>query len=212
MWARDTEDGQVKGFLVEGGATGLDARRMEGKGSLRAVWQADLTITGVRVPAADRLPGANRFADTARVLASTRNAVAWGGLGNATAAYEIALSYSQQREQFGKPLASFQLVQDKLVRMAEVTAMQLYCLRPAQLSEAEQLTDTMASLAKLNNTRKAREVLLAAREVLGGNGILLDYHVMRHLADIEELYNYDGTADIQELIVGREITGISAFV
>ena len=186
---------------------------MEGKGSLRAVWQADLTFAGVRVPASDRLPGANRFADTARVLASTRNAVAWGGLGHATAAYEIALSYSQQREQFGKPLASFQLVQDKLVRMlAEVTAMQLYCLRLAQLSEAGQLTDTMASLAKLNNTRKAREVLLAAREVLGGNGILLDYHVMRHLADIEALYTYEGTADIQELIVGREITGVSAFV
>jgi len=213
VWARDTEDDQVKGFLVEGGASGLAARRMEGKGSLRAVWQADLTLAGVRVPVADRLPGGNRFADTSRVLASTRNAVAWGGLGHATAAYEIALSYSQQRRQFGKPLASFQLVQDKLVRMlAEVTAMQLYCLRLAQLSEAGQLTDTMASLAKLNNTRKAREVLLAAREVLGGNGILLEFHVMRHLADIEALYTYEGTADIQELIVGREITGISAFV
>ena len=96
--------------------------------------------------------------------------------------------------------------------LAEVTAMQLYCQRLAQLSAAGQLTDTMASLAKLNNTRKAREVLLAAREVLGGNGILLEYHVMRHLADIEALYTYEGTADIQELIVGREITGISAFV
>ena len=144
------------------------------------------------------------------VLASTRNAVTWGGLGHATAAYEIALSYSQQREQCGRPLASFQLVQDTFVLMrAEVTAMQLYCLRLAQLSELGQLTDTMASLAKLNNTR---EVLLAAREVLGGNGILLDDHVMRHLADIEALYTSEGTADIQELIVGREITGISAFV
>lgn len=213
VWARDTEDGQVKGFLVEGGAPGLDARRMEGKGSLRAIWQADLTLTGVRVPAADRLPGASRFADASRVLAATRNAVAWGALGHATAAYEIALAYSQQRQQFGKPLAGFQLVQDKLVRMlAEVTAMQLYCLRLARLAEAGRLTDTIAALAKLNNTRKAREVILAAREVLGGNGILLDYHVVRHLADIEAIYTYEGTADIQELIVGREITGVSAFV
>jgi len=213
VWARDTEDDQVKGFLVAGGTPGLDARRMEGKGSLRAVWQADLTLTGVRVPASDRLPGANRFADAARVLASTRTAVAWGGLGHATAAYEIALAYSRQRQQFGKPLASFQLVQDKLVRMlAEVTAMQLYCLRLARLAERGRLSDTIAALAKLNNTRQAREVLLAAREVLGGNGILLDYHVVRHLADIEAIYTYEGTADIQTLIVGREITGVSAFV
>ena len=213
VWARDTEDDQVKGFLVAGGTPGLDARRMEGKGSLRAVWQADLTLTGLRVPASDRLPGANRFADAARVLASTRTAVAWGGLGHATAAYEIALAYSRQRQQFGKPLASFQLVQDKLVRMlAEVTAMQLYCLRLARLAERGRLSDTIAALAKLNNTRQAREVLLAAREVLGGNGILLDYHVVRHLADIEAIYTYEGTADIQTLIVGREITGVSAFV
>jgi glutaryl-CoA dehydrogenase len=125
----------------------------------------------------------------------------------------VALTYAQQREQFGKPLASFQLVQDKLVRMlAEVTAMQLYCMRIGRLAEQGKLTDTIASLAKLNNTRKAREVILEARELLGGNGILLDYHVVRHMADIEAIYTYEGTADIQELIVGREITGEGAFV
>jgi len=212
VWARDTDDGQVKGFLVEGGTPGVDARNMQGKVSVRAVWQADITLTGVRVPADSRLPGGNSFKDTGRVLASTRNSVAWGALGHATAAYEIALAYTSQREQFGKPLTSFQLVQDKLVRMlAEVTAMQLYCMRLARLSESGQLTDTIAALAKFNNTRKAREVALEARELLGGNGILLEYHVVRHMADIEAIYTYEGTADIQELIVGREITGRSAF-
>jgi glutaryl-CoA dehydrogenase len=186
---------------------------MEGKVSVRAVWQADLRLDGVRVPAEARLPGGESFKDTARVLASTRNAVAWGALGHATAGYEIALAYAQQREQFGKPLAGFQLVQDKLVRMlAEVTAMQLYCMRLGRLAESGQLTDTIAALAKFNNTRKAREVILEARELLGGNGILLDYHVVRHMADVEAIYTYEGTADIQELIVGRKITGTSAFV
>ena len=157
------------------------------------------------------LPGGHTFKDTGRVLASTRSSVAWGALGHATAAYEVALAYSTQRMQFGKPLAAFQLVQDKLVRMlAEVTAMQLYCIRLARLSEAGKLTDVISSLAKVNNTRKARERILEARELLGGNGILLEYHVVRHMADIEAIYTYEGTADIQELIVGREITGVSA--
>jgi glutaryl-CoA dehydrogenase len=212
VWARDEQDGQVKGFLVEGGTAGFDARRMEGKVSVRAVWQADITLTDVRVPADSLLPGAQTFKDTGRVLASTRSSVAWGALGHATAAYEVALAYAGQREQFGKPLSRFQLVQDKLVRMlAEVTAMQLYCMRLARLSESGQLTDTISALAKLNNTRKAREVILEARELLGGNGILLDFHVVRHMADIEAIYTYEGTADIQELIVGRQITGQSAF-
>ncbi len=213
VWARDTEDGQVKGFLVEGGTPGLTTSKIEGKVSVRAIWQADITLSGVRVPAANLLPGGKTFKDTGKVLAATRGAVAWSALGHATAAYEIALAYTTQREQFGQKLASFQLVQDKLVRMlAEVTAMQLYCMQIARLREAGKLTDTIASLAKLNNTRKAREVILEAREVLGGNGILLDYHVVRHQADVEAIYTYEGTADIQELIVGRQITGESAFV
>ena len=212
VWARDTEDGQVKGFLVEKGTPGVDARRIDGKVSVRAVWQADIVLTGVRVPAAALLPGAQTFKDTGRVLATTRASVAWGALGHATAAYEVALEYCRQREQFGRPLARFQLVQDKLVRMlAEVTGMQLYCVQLARLSASGQLTDTIAALAKVNNTRRAREVILDAREVLGGNGILLDYHVVRHMADIEAIYTYEGTADIQELIVGRKITGVGAF-
>jgi glutaryl-CoA dehydrogenase len=212
VWARDAEDHQVKGFLVEKGTPGYDARRIDGKGSLRAVWQAEITLSGVRVPEENRLPGARSFRDTGRVLAGTRNAVAWGALGHATAAYEAAVAYCRQREQFGKPLVSFQIVQDKLVKMlAEVCSMQLYCLRLGRLIEEGKLTDTIAAIAKMNNTRKARQVISEARDLLGGNGILLDFHVMRHMADIEAIHTYEGTETIQTLIVGRDITGASAF-
>jgi glutaryl-CoA dehydrogenase len=212
VWARDESDQQVKGFLVEKGTQGYDARRMDGKGSLRSIWQGDITLTGVVVSEESRLPGANSFKDTARVLAGTRNAVAWGALGHATAAYEIAAAYCAQREQFGKPLVSFQIVQDKLVKMlAEVCSMQLYCLRLGRLIEEGSLTDTIAAIAKMNNTRKARQVILEARDLLGGNGILLEYHVIRHMADIEAIHTYEGTETIQTLIVGRDITRVSAF-
>ncbi len=212
VWARDAEDGEVKGFLVEKGTPGYDARVIEGKGSLRAIWQADIDLTDVRVPAENRLPGANSFKDTARVLRSTRAGCAYMALGHAVAGYDAALSYAQQRRQFGKPLVRFQIVQEKLVRMlAEITAMQLYCLRISQLDESDDLSDAIASLAKLNNTTKAREVLAEARNLLGGNGILLENHVIRHMADMEAIYTFEGTETIQTLIVGRHITGVSAF-
>ena len=211
VWARDVADRQVKGFLVEKGTPGHEATRIDGKGSLRAVWQAEITLTDLRVPEENRLPGANSFKDTGRVLAGTRNSVAWGALGHATAAYEIAVAYCTQRTQFGKPLVSFQLVQDRLVKMlAEVCSMQLYCLRLGRLMEEGRLTDTIAALAKMNNTRKARQVIAEARDLLGGNGILLDHHVMRHMADIESVHTYEGTETIQTLIVGRDITGVGA--
>jgi glutaryl-CoA dehydrogenase len=212
VWARDTTDGKVRGFLVEKGSPGYDARVIEGKASVRAIWQAHIRLTDVRVPAGNVLPGARSFKDAGRVLASTRIAVAWAALGHAVAAYEAALSYANQRTQFGKPLASYQLVQDQLVKMlAEVTAMQLYCLRVSRLEEQGKLTDTIAALAKMNNTLKARQVIADARDLLGGNGILLDFHVMRHMTDIEAIYTYEGTEHIQTLIVGRDITGVSAF-
>jgi len=212
VWARDVADGRVKGFLVEKGTPGYHATRIEGKGSLRAVWQAEIALTDARVAEANRLPRANSFKDTGRVLAGTRNAVAWAGLGHATAAYEIAIAYCRQRTQFGKPLVSFQVVQDRLVKMlAEVCSMQLYCLRLGRLIEEGRLTDTIAAIAKMNNTRKARQVIAEARDLLGGNGILLDFHVMRHMADIEALHTYEGTETIQTLIVGRDITGVGAF-
>jgi glutaryl-CoA dehydrogenase len=218
VWARG-EDGAVHGYLVEKDPThlthppGYEAEVIEGKGSLRAVWQAQIALHGVRVPVENLLPGANSFKDTARVLASTRVTCAWAALGHAVAAYDTALTYAMRRQQFGKPLVSFQIVQDRLVRMlAEVTSMQLYCLQIGRLAERGQLTDTIAGLAKLNNTRKARQICAEARDLLGGNGILLDNHVIRHMADIEAIHTYEGTETMQTLIVGRDITGVGAFV
>ena len=212
VWARDTADGQVKAFLVEPPAPGYVATRIDGKGSLRSVWQAEIRLEGVRVPEVNRLLGARTFKDAGRVLAATRSAVAWAALGHATAGYEIALQYCLQRRQFGKPLVAFQLVQDRLVKMlAEVCSLQLYCLQLARLQEQDRLTDTIAALAKMNNTRRAREVLATARDMLGGNGILLDHHVIRHMNDMEAIHTYEGTESIQTLIVGRDITGVSAF-
>ncbi|MBV9414114.1 MAG: acyl-CoA dehydrogenase family protein [Solirubrobacterales bacterium] len=212
VWARDAEDHQVKGFLVERGTPGFEARVIEGKGSVRSVWQSDIELSGVRVPAGDRLPGANSFKDAGKVLASTRLTVAFGALGHAVGSYDAALSYCRERRQFGKPLVGFQIVQERLVRMlAEVTAMQLICLRVGRLAEDHQLRDTIAGLAKMNNTSRARHVIAEARDLLGGNGILLENHVIRHMADIEALHTFEGTETMQTLIVGRDITGVGAF-
>jgi glutaryl-CoA dehydrogenase len=212
VWARSTEDGQVKGFLVETDTPGYDAAVIAGKGAARAVWQADVRLDGVRVPESSRLPGGDTFKDAGRVLVTTRGTVAWGALGHAVAAYDIALTYAKRRHQFGRPLASFQIVQDRLVKMlAEVTSMQLYCMQLARLADDGRVSDTIAGLAKFNNTRKARQVIAEARDLLGGNGILLSNHVIRHMSDIEVLHTFEGTETMQALIVGRDITGIGAF-
>jgi glutaryl-CoA dehydrogenase len=212
VWARSTEDGQVKAFLVETDVPGYEATVIGGKGAARAVWQADIRLDGVRVPDTSRLPGANTFKDAGRVLVTTRGTVAWGALGHAMAAYDIALTYTKERRQFGRPLASFQIVQDRLVKMlAEVTSMQLYCMQLARLADAGRVSDTIAGLAKFNNTRKARHVIAEARDLLGGNGILLENHVIRHMSDIEVLHTFEGTETMQALIVGRDITGFGAF-
>jgi glutaryl-CoA dehydrogenase len=212
VWARDDDDGQVKGFLVETPTPGYEATVIEGKGATRSIWQADIRLEDVRVPAESLLPGAQSFKDAGRVLTATRSTIAWAALGHAVAAYDAALTYTKQRTQFGRPLCSFQIVQDRLVKMlAEVTAMQLYCMQLARLAEAGRLSDTMAGLAKMNNTCKARQVIAEARDLLGGNGILLDNHVIRHMTDIEVLHTYEGTETMQTLIVGRDITGIGAF-
>lgn len=211
VWARDDE-GQVGGFVVGRGAPGYAATVITGKTAKRAVWQADIALRGVRVPAENRLARSRSFKDTAKVLAATRYGVAWEAIGHAVAAYEAALAYAQQRVQFGKTLVHFQLVQNKLARMlAEITAMQLLCLRLSQLAASGKMTDGMASLAKLNNAAKARWVVAEARDLLGGNGILLENHVARHQADMEAVFTYEGTDHIQSLIVGREITGVQAF-
>ena len=212
VWARDADDGQVKGFLVEKGTPGFTAETITGKAVTRAVWQAAITLDDARVPEENRLPGARSFKDAGRVLVGTRGTCAWAALGHAVAAYDTALTYCKQREQFGKPLVAFQLIQDRLVKMlAEVTGMQLYCMQIARLEEVGRLSDTVAGLAKLNNTRKARWVIAEARDLLGGNGILLENHVIRHMGDIEVIHTFEGTETMQALIVGRDITGIGAF-
>jgi glutaryl-CoA dehydrogenase len=212
VWARSEEDGQVKGFLVETESPGFEAETMTGKGAARAIWQAAIELHGVRVPDSVRLPGANTFKDAGRVLVTTRSTCAWAALGHAVAAYDAALTYGKERVQFGKPLCSFQIVQERLVRMlSEITGMQLYCMQLARLEEAGQLTDTIAGLAKFNNTRKARAVIADARDILGGNGVLLANHVIRHMGDIEVIHTFEGTETMQALIVGRDITGVGAF-
>jgi glutaryl-CoA dehydrogenase len=210
VWARN-EDGDVGGYVVEKGAPGFDAQVITGKTALRSSWQAEIELTDVPVPAENKLTGANSFKDTGRVLTSTRYTVAWRALGLAMAAFELARDHALERRQFGKPIASFQLVQDKLSRMlAEVTTMQLLCWRASVLAGQGRLTDGMASLAKLNNAAKARAVVADARDIMGGQGILLDHHVARHFADMEAVFTFEGTDSIQSLIVGREITGIQA--
>ncbi|HUJ06750.1 MAG TPA: acyl-CoA dehydrogenase family protein [Streptosporangiaceae bacterium] len=212
VWARSTQDGKVGAYVVEKGAPGYHASVIEGKASLRSVWQADIELDGVLVPEQNRLPGARSFADATRVLAATRSTCAWAALGHATAAYDAALRYALARRQFGRPLASFQIVQQRLVSMlADLTAMQLYCLQIGRLADAGRLTPTVAGLAKMHNTRKARLIAADARDLLGGNGILLDHHVARHMADLEAIHTFEGTETIQTLIVGRDITGIGAF-
>lgn len=211
IWARDDE-GKVGGFLVEKGTPGFEPTVMKGKVAKRAVWQADIKLTDVRVPAENRLAKSHSFKDTSLVLTATRSGVAWEAVGHAVAAYEIALKYAQERIQFGKALVNFQIIQDKLAKMlANVTSMQLLSLRLGQLQQEGKMTAAMASLAKMNNARLAREVVAEAREMLGGNGILLEYHIARHHADIEAVFTYEGTDTIQSLIVGRDITGVQAF-
>jgi glutaryl-CoA dehydrogenase len=211
VWARDDE-GEVGGFVVEKGAPGYSAEVIRGKTSKRAVWQAQITLDGVRVPADNRLAGSRSFKDTARVLTATRYTVAWEALGHALAVYEVAVRYVGRRKQFGQPLGSYQLIQNRLAWMlSEITAMQALCFRLAQLYAEGRMTDAMASVAKMNNAMKARAIVDEARDMLGGNGILLEYHIARHQADMEAVVTYEGTDSIQSLIIGREITGKQAF-
>ena len=213
VWARDTEDGAVKGFVVEQGSAGMTFELQRDKIALRVVQNATVRLDGVRVPDANRLAEANSFADTARVLRLTRASVAWMATGCARGAYEHALRYTGRREQFGRPIASFQLVQDLLVRMlSNVTASTAICTRVSQLQDGGRLRDEHASLAKAFSTVRMRETVGWAREVLGGNGILLEHHVGRFVADAEAIYSYEGTREVNTLIVGRAITGIGAFV
>ena len=212
VWARD-EEGDVGAFVVEKGAPGFDASSViEGKIGKRAVWQAEIALSDVRIPAGNRLAHARTFDDATRVLDQTRSGAAWECVGHAMAGMEAAVAYAAEREQFGQPIAAFQLVQAKLATMvAEATAMQLICFRVAELQERDALTGPMASLAKLHNARKAKLICGEARDIMGGNGLLLEYHVARHLTDLEVVETYEGTDSVQSLILGRDLTGLSAF-
>lgn len=217
VWARDEADGKVKGFVVERDSDGnyplgYRAELITGKIGKRAIWQPDIVLDDVRVPEANRLANANGFRDVSRVLTATRGGASWEAAGHAIAAYEAALTYATNRQQFGKPIASYQLVQNKLANMlAETTTIQLMCFRMAQLQERGKLTGPMASLAKMYTAKTARSICAEARDILGGNGLLLDFHVARHMTDMEVVHTYEGTDSIQSLIIGRDITGIPAF-
>ncbi|CAN7536227.1 acyl-CoA dehydrogenase family protein [Arthrobacter sp. LjRoot14] len=217
IFARDEDDAKVKAFVMERNddgsyPDGYSTDVITGKIGKRAILQPDITLNNLRVPADNRLTGCRSFKDVTRVLTSTRSGASWESLGHAMAAYEIAVDYAKTRQQFGKAIGSFQLVQNKLANMlAELTAMQLICFRLAVLAEDGRMTGPMASLAKMHTAQKARWICSEARDMLGGNGVLLENHVARHMTDMEVVSTYEGTDSIQSLLVGREITGLSAF-
>lgn len=211
VWARDASDMQVKGFILEKGAEGFTTEVQTGKMAKRAVYQAELTFENVRIPVENKLEKANSFADTSKVLTATRYGVAWEGIGHAVASYEAAVQYAKDRKVFNKPLETFQLIQNKLANMlAELTHCQLMAFRLAELFEEGKMTGGQASIAKMSIAKKCKQICSDARDILGGNGVLLEYHVAKHLADMEIVYTYEGTDIVQSLIVGREITGVQA--
>lgn len=214
IWARDVADNQVKAFIVENKTTpGFSVEKIQNKIALKVVQNGQITLKDVRVPEVNRLQNDNSFRDTAKVLRLTRYDMAWEATGCQMGAYEHAVKYAQERQQFGKPIGSFQLVQDLLARMlGNVTASQGMVVRAAQLEAEGKLTDQHAALAKAFTTARMRETVAWARELLGGNGIVADYNVARFFADAEALYTYEGTYQMQNLIVGKAITGLGAFV
>ena len=214
IWARD-DDGKFGGFVIEDPQTveGVTIKDIWGKVGKRAILNADITLDNVRVPVANRLENVTSFKHTAQVLGMGRYGVAWEAAGCATAAFEYALDYALHREQFGKPIAGFQLIQQKLVEMAtEVTLMKALCWQLAQLMGKWQANEGMLSMAKYNNARKARYVTGLARETMGGNGLAIENHVARLWTDAEVIYTYEGTNEVNLLLVGRDLTGLNAIV
>lgn len=213
IWARDLDDNNVKGFIVEKNFKGFTAEKIKGKMALRIVQNALITLQNCEVPEANRLQNGNSFKDTANVLRMTRAGVAWQAVGCARGAYESALRYTNERKQFGRTISSFQMVQNLLVEMlSNLTAMQAMVCRLSQLQDQNKLTDEQASLAKVFCSLRTRDIVSHARELFGGNGILIENDIARFVADAEAIYSYEGTKEINTLIVGRAITGQSAFV
>jgi len=216
VYARDEADGEVKAFVIEKQdgqfPAGYKPVVIEGKIGKRLISQADITIDNVRVPNDNQLEFGQSFKDVNRLLQATRGGASWEALGHAMASFEHAARYALNREQFGAPIAHFQLVQEKLATMlADVTAMQLMCMRLAELQTRNEDTQEIASMVKMVTSRKSLAVCREARDMMGGNGLLLENHVARHLTDMEVISTYEGTDSMQALIVGRAITGKSAF-
>lgn len=210
-WAKDDED-IIRGFIIEKGWDGFSTTDMHGKFSLRASVTSELIFDQVHVPDENRLPKAEGLAGPLQCLNQARYGIAWGSIGAAMACYEAALKYAGERIQFGKPIASFQLTQEKLVWMlSEITKAQLLALQFGRLKDQELLRHQQVSLAKRNNVWMARECARLSREIHGANGILDDYPIMRHLMNLESVYTYEGTHEMHTLILGEDITGISAF-
>jgi glutaryl-CoA dehydrogenase len=213
IWARDTADDKVKGFIVRTDSPGFTATKIEDKQSLRIVQNADITLTNVEVAEEDRLQRIDGFRDLAVVLRLTRAGVAWQAVGNSIGAYEAAVHYSKERIQFGKPIGSFQLIQDLLAQsLGNITASIAMCMQVSRLLDEDRQTDAQSALAKAFVTSKARETVSLCREALGGNGIVLEHGVAKPFADAEAIYTFEGTKQMNTLIVGKAITGLSAFV
>ncbi len=212
VWARDVDDGKIKGFIVERGTPGFYQTAITKKGSMRAGGVGELGLVNCRVHEENRLPNAIGLRPALTCLDQARYGISWGAIGAAMDCFETALNYVKERKQFGAPLAAYQLVQAKLADMlTEITKGQLLCWRLGKLMDAGKATPEQISLAKRNNVRVARYCARTAREMLGANGISLDYSPIRHMANIESVYTYEGTDDIHTLILGRAITGIQAF-
>jgi glutaryl-CoA dehydrogenase len=213
IWARDSADDKVKGFVVRTDSPGFTATKIENKQSLRIVQNADITLTNVEVSEEDRLQKINSFRDLAVVLRLTRAGVAWQAVGNSIGAYEAAVAYSKERIQFGKPIGGYQLVQDLLARsLGNITASIAMCMQVSRLLDEGRQTDAQSALSKAFVTTHARETVALCREALGGNGIVLEYGVAKAFADAEAIYTFEGTRQMNNLIVGKAITGLSAFV
>ncbi len=211
VWAKD-DDARVGGFIVEKDAPGFRAQDIEGKFSLRMSRTSECWFENCRIPAENRLPKASGLGAPLSCLSQARAGIAWGVIGAAIDCYETSLAYAKSRQQFGRPIAGFQLVQEKLVWMVqEITKAQLLALRLTRMMEAGTVTSAQISLAKRNNTWMALECARKARDILGAAGITDRYSVIRHLMNLETVYTYEGTHDIHTLAVGRDITGISAF-
>ena len=211
IWAKDEKD-VVRGFLVEKNFKGFSAPLMKGKWSLRASITSELVLEDVFVPEENLLPNIKGLKGPLGCLNQARYGIGWGAIGAAMNLYEVALKYSKDREQFGKPIASFQLIQEKLVWMFnEITKGQLIAMQVGRNKDNESLKHSQVSLIKRNNVWVARECAKLAREILGANGITSDYPIMRHMMNIESVYTYEGTHEMHTLILGHEITGIQAF-